>query len=92
MGERFAAFRVLDSDIDTLANSLKEGVLSTAEAVLGTQRKKVQPWVSKEFPDLCDQRWQLKQQKSTRTEARLEYRKSEQKGQEEDESSKERMG
>ena len=56
-------------------NSLKEGLLSTAVEVLGRQRKKIQPWVTNEVLDLCNQRWQLKQQKCTSTEAGLEYRK-----------------
>ena len=59
----FAALCILDSDIDTLANNLKEGLFSTAEEVLGRQRKKIQPWVTNVFLDLCDQRRQLKQQK-----------------------------
>ena len=46
VGGKFAALYVLDSDVDTLANSLKEGPLSTAEEVLGRQRKKIQPWVT----------------------------------------------
>ena len=65
----------LDSDADTLANGLKKGLLSTAEEVLGIQRKKIQPWVTNEVLDLCDRKRQLKQQKCTSTEAALEYRK-----------------
>ena len=71
----FAALCVLDSDVDTLAHSLKEVLLSTAEEVLGTLRKKIQLWVTNEVLDLCDQRQQLKEQKHTSTEAGLEYRK-----------------
>ena len=52
-------------DADTLANNLKEGLLSTAEELLGIQRKKMQLWVTNEVLELCDQRWQLKQQKYT---------------------------
>ena len=63
------------SDVDTLANSLKEGLLSTAEEVLGRQRKKIQSLVTNSILDLCEQRWQLKQQKYTSAEAGLEYRK-----------------
>ena len=47
-------------------------LLSTAEEVLGIQKKKIQSWVTNKVLDLCDQRWQLKQQKYTST---LEYRK-----------------
>ena len=37
--------------------------------------KKIQPWVTNEVLGLCDQSWQLKQQKYTSTEAKLGYRK-----------------
>ena len=50
-------------------------LLSTAEEVLGRQRKKIQPWVTNEVLDLYDQRRQLKQQQYSSTEAVLEYRK-----------------
>ena len=50
-------------------------LLSTAEEFLGKQRKEIQPWVTCEVLDLCDQRRQLKQQKYTSTEAGLVYRK-----------------
>ena len=43
IGGKFAALCVLDSDVETLANSLKEVLLSTAEEVLGRHRKKIQP-------------------------------------------------
>ena len=39
------------------------------------QRRKIQPWATKQVLDLRDQRWQLKQHKYTSTEAGLEYRK-----------------
>ena len=61
--------------MDTFANSLKEVLLSTAEEVIGRQRKKTQPRVTNEVLGLCDQRPQLKQQKYTSTEAGPEYRK-----------------
>ena len=38
-------------------------------------RRKVQPWVTIEVLDLCEQRRQLKQEKYTSTETGLEYRK-----------------
>ena len=52
VGGKFAALRVLDSNVDTLANSPKEGLLSTAEKVLARKRKKIQPWVTNEVLDL----------------------------------------
>ena len=47
VGRKFAALCILDSDIDTLANRLKEELLATGEGVLGRQRMKIQPWVTK---------------------------------------------
>ena len=41
VGEKFAALCILDSAIDTLVNSLKEGLLTTAEGVIGRQRTKI---------------------------------------------------
>ena len=84
VGRKFAALCILDSDIDTLVNSLKEGLLATAEGVLGRQKTKIQLWVTSKVLDLCDQRQQL-QQKYTSTEAGPEYRKV---NREEDEGSK----
>ena len=71
---KFAGLCILDSYIDTLANSLKEGLLSTAKGVLRRQKKRIQPWVTNEVLDLYDQRRHLKEQKYTSTEAGLEYR------------------
>ena len=39
IGGRFATICILDSDVDTLANSPNEVLLSTAEETLGKQRK-----------------------------------------------------
>ena len=74
VGGKFAALCILDSDIDTFANSLNEVLVATAEGVLGKQKTKIQPWFTNEVLDICDQRQQL-QQKYTSTEAGLEYRK-----------------
>ena len=46
----------LYSDVGTIAS-----LVSTADEVLGKQRKKIQPWVTNEVLDLCDQRRVLKQ-------------------------------
>ena len=55
VGGQFAALCILCSDTDTLADSLKEELLATAEEVLGRQRTKIQPWVTNEVLDLTDQ-------------------------------------
>ena len=75
VGRKFEVLCILNSDADTLANSLKEGLLSKAKEVLGRQRKKIQSWVTNKVLNLRDQKWQLKQQKYTSTKTGLEYRK-----------------
>ena len=75
VGGKFAALCILESDVDTLENSLKEVLLSTASEVPGRQRKTNQPWVTNKVLGLCYQIRQLKQQKYTSTEAGREYRK-----------------
>ena len=91
VGGKFAALCTNNSNVDIYTNSLKEGLLSTAEKVIRRWEKKIQPWFTNQVPDLYDQRWQLKQQKYTSTEAEQEYRKREQKSQKEDEGSKGRV-
>ena len=72
-GGKFAVFCIFDSDADALANNLKEGLLSTADGLLGRQRKKIQAW-------LTNERRQLKHQKYT---SRTRVYESEQRSQEE---------
>ena len=72
---KFAAFCVLDNDVDPFANSLKEALLSTAEEFLGRQRKKIKPWVTNEGrsgsvrPETAAETTEV-----YNAEARLEYR------------------
>lgn len=60
VGGKFAALATIDCDIDALAGSIKEVLLSTADEVLGKQRKRKQPWVTDDILDLCDERRALK--------------------------------
>ena len=70
---KFSAVCVFDSNVDTVANSIRKVLLSTAEEVLGRLRKKIQSLVTNEVVDPCHHRRQLKQQKYTSTEAGREY-------------------
>ena len=54
VGGRFAALAVMNDDVDTLANNIKEVLTESAEEILGRSRKKLQPWVTNEVLDLCD--------------------------------------
>ncbi|GFR92330.1 craniofacial development protein 2-like [Elysia marginata] len=63
IGGKFAALTLIDNDVDTMANSLKEVLVSTAEEVLGRKRRTIQPWVTNEVLDLCDKRRELRKRK-----------------------------
>ncbi|GFR77600.1 RNA-directed DNA polymerase from mobile element jockey-like [Elysia marginata] len=63
IGGKFAALTLIDNDVDTMANSLKEVLVSTAEEVLGMKRRTIQPWVTNEVLDLCDKRREFRKRK-----------------------------
>ena len=76
VGGKFAALQILDKDVDTLANGIKDVLLTTAEEVLGRERKKIQPWITNEVLDLCDKRRALRPKKFLTDETRAEYKKA----------------
>ncbi|GFR71095.1 endonuclease exonuclease phosphatase domain containing protein [Elysia marginata] len=41
IGGKFAALTLIDNDVDTMANSVKEVLVSTAEEVLGRKRRTI---------------------------------------------------
>ncbi|XP_076454867.1 uncharacterized protein LOC143289703 [Babylonia areolata] len=73
VGVKFAALNLMDIDVDTLANNIKEVLTTTAEQVVGKKRKKIQPWVTNEVLDLCDKRQELRKKKHSGNEARTEH-------------------
>lgn len=76
VGGKFAALNLLDSDVDTLASDFRDVLMTAADEVLGKQRKKIKPWVTQEVLDLCDKRRQLRAQKHTNDEARVQYQQA----------------
>ncbi|GFR63669.1 RNA-directed DNA polymerase from mobile element jockey-like [Elysia marginata] len=54
IGGKFAALTLIDNYVNTMANSLKEVLVSTAEEVLGRKRRTIQTWITNEVLDLCD--------------------------------------
>ena len=76
IGGRFAALNILDKDINELTTSFNEGVLETAEEVVGRQRKKHKPWVTNDILDLCDERREKKKEKYNSQEGAEEYRRA----------------
>lgn len=67
---------MLNSDVDTLASTMNEVLLTTAEKVLGRRRKKIQPWVTDEVLDLCDKRQERQGKKHSSEEVRVQYQKA----------------
>ena len=74
VGGRFAALATLDCDVNTLAENIKEVLLSSAEEVLGKQRKRKQPWVTDDILDLCDERRALKKERGQDLTSANKYR------------------
>ena len=70
VGGKFAALNIIDCDIDTLSNNIKETLITTADEVLGKKRKKIKPWVTNEVLDLCDNRRELRKEKHKNIETR----------------------
>ena len=56
VGGKFAALNLIDSDVEMLTGDIKEGLLTTAEEVLGKRQKKIQPWITNEVLDFWDRR------------------------------------
>ena len=83
VGGTSAIVCVLDSDMDTLVNSLRGVLLSTAEKVCGRQRKKIQPWVTNVRPETAAETTEIQNHRG-----RTRVQNSEQRSQEEDEGSK----
>ena len=74
VGGKFSALAALDeSDVNEMANSIKEVLLETAEEILGRSKNKQQEWVTPEALDLCDKRRELKKIKSANNEAKDQY-------------------
>ena len=74
VGGKFAALATIDQDVETLANNLKEALITSAEEVIGRQRSKKQPWVTNKILELCDKRRGLKKDKNSNQEAADKYR------------------
>ncbi|XP_076443965.1 uncharacterized protein LOC143282251 [Babylonia areolata] len=73
VGRKFAALNLMDIDVDTLSNNIKEVLTTTAEQVVGKKRKRIQPWVTNEVLDLCDKRRELRKKKHPSNEARTKH-------------------
>ena len=74
VGGKFAALTTINQDVDSLANNLKEVLISTAEEVIGRKRSKKQLWFTNDILDLCDERRTLKREKNSSQVAADGYR------------------
>ncbi|KAL8610857.1 hypothetical protein ACOMHN_056712 [Nucella lapillus] len=63
IGGRFAALNLLQDDINSLTDNIREVLHETATEVPGKRRKKNKPWVTEDILDLCDSRRELKKKK-----------------------------
>ena len=62
-----------DMDIDTMITTNNTAVTDAASEVLEKERRRKKPWVTKDVPDLCDERRDLKK-KRYEAEGAKEYR------------------
>ena len=62
-----------DMDIDTMITTYNTAVTDAASEILGTERRRKKPWVTKDVLDLCDERRDLKK-KRYKAEGAKEYR------------------
>ena len=76
-----------DMDMDTMMTTYNTTVTDAASEILGKERRRKKPWVTKDVLDLCDERRDLKK-KRYQAEGAKEYRESKQEGSEGSEESK----
>ena len=75
VGGRFSALGLLENDINTMTDNIKEVLQETAAEVLGKEKKKNKPWVTNDILNLCDERRELKKTKNDNSEATNMYNK-----------------
>ena len=52
-----------DMDIDTMITTYNTAVPDAASEILGKERRRTNPWVTKDVLDLCDERRGLKKER-----------------------------
>ena len=93
IGGRFAPLIGLsdkDMDIDTMMTTYNTAVTDAASEILGKERRRKKPWVTKDVLDLCDERGDLKK-KRYEAEGTKQYREANRRISEDSEESKERL-
>ena len=78
IGGKFApliGLRDEDMDIDTMITTYNTAVTDAASEILGKERRRKKPWVTKDVLDLCDERRDLKK-KWYEAEGAKEYREA----------------
>ena len=76
IGGKFAPLIGLsDEDMDTMITTYNTAVTDAASEILGKQRRRKKPWITKDVLDLCDERRDLKK-KRYEAEGAKEYREA----------------
>ena len=78
IGRKFAPLTGLsdeDMDMDTMITTYNTAVTDAASEILGKERRRKKPWVTKDVLDLCDERRDLKK-KRYEAEGANEYREA----------------
>ena len=64
---KFAPLTIMsneDTDIDSITTTFNTAVTETASEILGKHCQKKKPWITAEILDLCDQRRELRKNRS----------------------------
>ena len=76
IGGKFAPLIGLsDEDMDTMITTYNTAMIDAASEILGKERRRKKPWVTKDVLDLCDERRDLKK-KQNEGEGAKEYREA----------------
>ena len=62
-------------NINTMITTYNTAVTDAASEILGKERRRKKPWVTKDVPDLCDERRDFKK-KRYKAEGAKEYREA----------------
>ena len=72
---RLSTLRDDDMDIDTMITTYNTALTDAASEILGKERRRKKPWISKDVLDLCEERRDLKKRRYE-TEGAKTYRRT----------------
>jgi hypothetical protein len=68
IGRKFAALNLLEKDINSMTENMKNVLVESATEILGKKKKINKPWITDNIWNLCDKRRELKKNSKQDTE------------------------